>query len=597
MKKLSSIYRSLLPSAGRGLLALILLCPLLELAACGLSSNSSVTGSAGSTTTPTVVGLQAVAGNAQVSLTWTAIAGTTSYHVKRATTNGGPYAQVAASTAASHADLNLVNGTVYYYVVSAVVGGAEGANSAPVSAKPAAPITIPAVPTALVATAGISQITLGWQASTGATAYYVKRATVSGGPYVVIGAPTTAAYADTGLDPGLTFYYVVSAVNGAGESANSAEASGTPIAPAVLAAVPTGLVAAAGVSRVNMIWVASTGAATYNVKRSTATGGPYTTIGSTTSASYTDSNLTNGTTYYYVVSAVNATGESANSAEANATPVAPDVTVTIDPTHTQPISPYIYGINDYAAVSGAPPSLTLDRSGGNRWTAYNWETNASNSGNDSNYTNDNFLSLSSTPAEAVRSRIAADQTNSMASLVTFQLQGYVAGDEAGPVNPTTPPPPDLTRFKTVQDAKGGAFTQTPSTTDAFVYMDEFAWNLDQLFNGQNIFGPAPTGKPTFVELDNQPELWQGTHLEVQGPTPVTSDAYITRTIALTQALKTQFPDLVIFGPVHYGFSGIYTWNGELAATPTGANWFPDKYLPAVNAASTTFGKPLVDVYD
>jgi hypothetical protein len=62
-------------------------------------------------------------------------------------------------------------------------------------------------------------------------------------------------------------------------------------------------------------------------------------------------------------------------------------------------------------------------------------------------------------------------------------------------------------------------------------------------------------------------------------------------------LKTQFPNLIIFGPVHYGFYGIYAWNGELAATPSGNNWFPDKYLPALKTASATFGKPLVDVYD
>src|SRR5208282_2863780 len=79
--------------------------------------------------------------------------------------------------------------------------------------------------------------------------------------------------------------------------------------------------------------------------------------------------------------------------------------------------------------------------------------------------------------------------------------------------------------------------------------------------------------------------------------PVTSDAYIAKTLALTQALKDQFPDVLIFGPVHYGFEGIYNWQGELSATPSGNNWFPDKYLPAINTASTAYGKPLVDVYD
>jgi hypothetical protein len=62
-------------------------------------------------------------------------------------------------------------------------------------------------------------------------------------------------------------------------------------------------------------------------------------------------------------------------------------------------------------------------------------------------------------------------------------------------------------------------------------------------------------------------------------------------------LKDQFPNALIFGPVHYGFQGIYNWQGELSATPSGANWFPDKYLQALKTASSAYGKPLVDVYD
>ena len=62
-------------------------------------------------------------------------------------------------------------------------------------------------------------------------------------------------------------------------------------------------------------------ATSYNVKRSTTDGGPYTTIASgVTTTSYTNTGLTNGTTYYYVVSAVNSVGESGNSNQASATP-------------------------------------------------------------------------------------------------------------------------------------------------------------------------------------------------------------------------------------------------------------------------------------
>jgi hypothetical protein len=55
--------------------------------------------------------------------------------------------------------------------------------------------------------------------------------------------------------------------------------------------------------------------------------------------------------------------------------------------------------------------------------------------------------------------------------------------------------------------------------------------------------------------------------------------------------------LFIFGPVHYDFEGIYSWQGELNPTASGTNWFPDKYLTALKTASTTYGHPLVDVYD
>src|SRR5262249_36094900 len=160
------------------------------------------------------------------------------------------------------------------------------------------------------------------------------------------------------------------------------------------------------------------------------------------------------------------------------------------------------------------------------------------------YQSDNYLSGSNTPAEAERNLIANDQSLGLASLVTFQLQGYVSADESGPV---ARPFPNLSRFKTVVDKKSTVsltpFTTTPDSTDSNVYMDEFAWALDQKFSGKNVFGTNPTN-PTFVSLDNEPELWNSTHEEIQGSTAVTSDAYIAKTITLTKALKDQFPTMV-----------------------------------------------------
>jgi len=81
--------------------------------------------------------LSAAPGNAQVTLSWTASAGATSYNVKRATTSGGPYTPVATGvTTTTHTDTGLTNGTPYYYVVSAVNGYGESGNSSEVFATP-----------------------------------------------------------------------------------------------------------------------------------------------------------------------------------------------------------------------------------------------------------------------------------------------------------------------------------------------------------------------------------------------------------------------------------------------------------------------------
>ena len=90
-------------------------------------------------------------------------------------------------------------------------------------------------------------------------------------------------------------------------------------------AAPTGLTATQGNAQVALSWTASSGAASYNIYRGTTAGGESGTPLATgvTATSYTNTGLTNGTTYYYKVAAVNAGGTSALSNEASATPAAP----------------------------------------------------------------------------------------------------------------------------------------------------------------------------------------------------------------------------------------------------------------------------------
>ena len=103
-----------------------------------------------------------------------------------------------------------------------------------------------------------------------------------------------------------------------GMSGGAATASATAPAPATVSA-PGGVTAKPGQAQVALSWNASTGASSYNVKRSGTSGGPYALIASTGTTSYTDEGLTNGT-FYYVISSVGVNGESANSTEVSGAP-------------------------------------------------------------------------------------------------------------------------------------------------------------------------------------------------------------------------------------------------------------------------------------
>ncbi len=100
---------------------------------------------------PAPGGLAATVGSGTVTLTWNSAAGATSYTVKRGGTSGGPYANVGTVTSPSpttFTDSGLINGTTYYYVVSATNSAGTSPNSSPLAATPLAPPTFTSSATA-----------------------------------------------------------------------------------------------------------------------------------------------------------------------------------------------------------------------------------------------------------------------------------------------------------------------------------------------------------------------------------------------------------------------------------------------------------------
>jgi hypothetical protein len=125
-------------------------------------------------------------------------------------------------------------------------------------------------------------------------------------------------------------------------------------------AVPTGVSATAGNAQVALSWSPAAGATSYNVQSSTSQGGPYTSIATPTTTSYTNTGLANGTTYYYVVSATDGVNVSSNSLEVSATPVFSHANLALNQPVTassyqasSPYCPAIYAVDGNLATRWA----------------------------------------------------------------------------------------------------------------------------------------------------------------------------------------------------------------------------------------------------
>lgn len=257
-------------------------------------------------------GVTATPGVNSVGLSWNAVTGATGYYVLRGTSSG-VYTVTNGTASNSYTDNTTAGGTTYYFVVEATnSSGASAPSSPPVSATPT--IALPGVPIGLTATGTNGAVSLNWGPGMGAASYNVKRSTTSGAEATIANVTTTSYY-DTAVANGTQYFYKVSSVNNAGESANTSEVSATPNLPPV---APTGLAAVAGTNEVTLSWTGSAGAASYNIKRAT-TSGAEVTITNVTGTGYTDLSAVKFSTYYYTVSAVNSDGESANSSEVGAT--------------------------------------------------------------------------------------------------------------------------------------------------------------------------------------------------------------------------------------------------------------------------------------
>ncbi len=370
-----------------------------------VSAEASATPAAPVTAPGAPRGLTAAAGDAQVSLSWQAPSSNggatiTGYRVYQGTSKK----PVASVTGTGTTVKNLTNGTAYSFKVTAVNKAGEGPASGAASGTPTAKVTKPGLPNGLTASPGDGKVTLSWKApgsdgGTGISGYEIYRGTSPGGES---GTPVNASlvagtsFTVAGLTNGTRYYFTVAAVNKAKlQSAKSGEASATPAAGASASAsasgsasatgpataspsggatatatgtpgAPTGLTATPGNGEVGLSWTAPASAggappASYHVYQGTSPGFTLgTPVTSTSDTHATVTGLTNGTTYYFVVTAVDGSGTvSGTSGEASARPLATAVLASATTTVPKPV---IVSLAAVAAVAiAAAGALTARR--------------------------------------------------------------------------------------------------------------------------------------------------------------------------------------------------------------------------------------------
>jgi uncharacterized protein (TIGR03437 family) len=265
-----------------------------------------------------------------------------------------------------------------------------------------------------------------------------------------------------------------------------------------------------------------------------------------------------------------------------------------------PISPYIYGINEYADNGlGSIMHIPVRRFGGDATTSYNWQIDVSNAASDWYFIN-GLQTSGSTAALPNGSSFdlfhEADLQTGTVSLGTISLMDWTPKDTTscsfsvakyGAQQQVDPYASDCGNG--ILASNGQQIVNDP--TDAYKPFDP-AYPGEWVSYLMNRYGPGNAGGVTLWSMDNEPEWWYGVHIDIFQQLG-TYDDTMTRNLRLAQAVKAADPTALVTGPVPSGWIGYFYSRTDMQS---GWNTAPYQYWDNPTDQAAHGGLPWLAYY-
>lgn len=276
-------------------------------------------------------------------------------------------------------------------------------------------------------------------------------------------------------------------------------------------------------------------------------------------------------------------GAAAVEREAISAAVNPSTTVSVDVTlGRHPIDPRIYGVAFADAATLTDLGSTMNRSGGNPATRYNWQLNADNRGSDWFF--ESIGDASAVPGARIDSFLAATKAGGAQPMVTIPMVGQVA--KLGPGRST------LASFSVGKygsqqatdqwfpDAGNGLRTDGSPLTgnnpaDANVPANS-AFQQSWVNHIVATAGRASASNPRYYLYDNESSIWHATHRDVH-PVGVTMNEFAAKVIDYGTRVRAADPGALLVGPEEWGWGGLlYSGYDQQWGAAHGWNGYPDR---------------------